>query len=96
MMQIVECAGSILAMFIALVIVVAGVIIYLDNYIEHRKRKNIRASKKVRDDAFEYWEREMVRTGEKKTYRYVCPICVLTMEQPTRYCPDCGTRLKIR
>lgn len=88
MIGIIECVGTVFVAIIITLVFIVGGVVYIDNYMDHKALRHIRASKKARDEAFKYWER--------KKNRYTCPVCVRTGEEPSRYCPDCGTRLKTK
>lgn len=96
-MEVVEYISVIFFWLILFMCASVGVVAFVDNYIEHKKLRRIKADKKIRDEAYDYWKREKVFcNGNTPEHRYVCPVCVVTLEKPSRYCPDCGTRLKIK
>ena len=101
MMDTVKYVGIVFLFVVGIIIVCVAAVIYVDSYVTHRELKKIRAEKHIKDETFKYWERESLISwdntdSKKQKYRYTCPICVLTKDYPSRYCPDCGTRLKIK
>mgnify|MGYP003290687613 CR=1 FL=1 len=60
--------------------------------VKHMINRNIRRSKKLRDNAFMYWT--TFRVSERTDLHYLCPVCYNDEDYPGRYCKHCGTRLK--